>query len=1248
MGRIRLYFTAIVSLITLNVFSANDTTLAIGWQYFAINDYESARNYFDKVIGTGNSSQKAESYLAYSLMSLADRPEGRAFGYFNKFYEITENPSPYLYALWDDDNIFGSDFYFMNKDKVKLLNSIIALPDVNPTVKSEAELYLARHYRSINKFKKAKEYYSKLGSVTIWQAAGRFENISGSGFNKDYGPLHHPEPSASFKGYKGAEVKWFNIDTTLGDWTILENYFYLSRTLSYLQTFCTSDSDKEVVFRMGVQGSLKVWVNDALVFSEPEERLCGFDCYSFPVKLNKGNNRILLQVGNTDQNHVQFILRITDAKGNKTEGLSFTTQYSDYQARNGSQTLEFPVFAEEYFLNLIEKNPDKLLYRLMLAKTYLRNNKSYECHKVLDDILRTNNECSYALKMLGDIYLNENNQIQHKLVCQRLKAVNHPYYLKYHISELIADSSYTDAGKELDIYESLKGRDKFWYIEKMNLLLRTAPFDFMYFSNEAYLAYPYDDDIVTLKFMSDRLNSFLINPSEVLNKYIRNYFSPDVILTLIRFNIKIGKTKKIPELTERVDNYYPGFSYMYSEIADAFYEKEDYREAIKYYNKAIRIKPVSYILYKKVAKSYKKLGDKENAALYFGKAVKFKPDDYYSRRMKREMLNEPDIFSYFTTPDADGIFQNSPGTEEYPDESSIILLNETQTVVYPEGGQEERTYLMVKVFNTLGINIWKERIFKDSDVLAYEIEKAEVLKSNGGRLKAFVSAGHIVFGSLEPGDAIYIVTRSKYHNNSLFINNFGGKFYFNTISPVLFSKYSILVPAGRRFNYDITNATIEPETFHKENFDIYTWTAKDRPSIKIESLMPAFDDVGEVLSVSDYESWEDISGKYYDIYRNNTQPDYDLKKLVSTLFKGNRNLTEFEKAQIIYNYTLKSITYSAIPLDSNKYLSNKAAIILSKKSGGNKDITNLFVAMCRAAGLNANAVLVATREIGMGNLSVPVMNFNFIIAKVTCDNKDYYAEFDFDKLSFPSLRFQIRNGVALETGENGKPHKPFVLNPPTREKDISKRKGTVRFEDRNMIIEKNNIKTGMAAAMFRFVYHNTPKNDIKNKMEDAISMIYPKVKLTSLKFNNELMSLSDSVQYYFSYTVSNAFSNYGDIYFIDLPLERPQKKIMDLDIDNRKYPIQIDLYFRIDEIIEDIDIILPAGMKLAEMPENVILTCKYADYKKEFVLKGDTLQLKYKLLIKKSIVDTEGLQEFKNFMENVLDSDSQKIAFRKI
>ena len=150
------------------------------------------------------------------------------------------------------------------------------------------------HYLFSGEFEKARSFNDAMGNIKDWQFAGPFENLSQSGFYKDYGPLEHPEPTAVFKSMSNADVKWFTPEIESKDgWTPIVYQFNKSTALVYAQSFVTSPQDQTVYCNIGCAGSVKVWINDELVIAESKERSTELDNYSVKYDLKKGVNRVL-------------------------------------------------------------------------------------------------------------------------------------------------------------------------------------------------------------------------------------------------------------------------------------------------------------------------------------------------------------------------------------------------------------------------------------------------------------------------------------------------------------------------------------------------------------------------------------------------------------------------------------------------------------------------------------------------------------------------------------------------------------------------------------------------------------------------------------------------------------------------------------------------------------------------------------------------------------------------------------------
>ncbi len=65
---------------------------------------------------------------------------------------------------------------------------------------------LGKHYETSKKTDEAIKEYVNIGSIDAWAITGEFENISTSGFDKNYETLNRPDDTASFVNKKGVRV----------------------------------------------------------------------------------------------------------------------------------------------------------------------------------------------------------------------------------------------------------------------------------------------------------------------------------------------------------------------------------------------------------------------------------------------------------------------------------------------------------------------------------------------------------------------------------------------------------------------------------------------------------------------------------------------------------------------------------------------------------------------------------------------------------------------------------------------------------------------------------------------------------------------------------------------------------------------------------------------------------------------------------------------------------------------------------
>lgn len=101
---------------------------------------------------------------------------------------------------------------------------------------------------------------------------------------------------------------------------------------------------------------MKFWANDNLLFQEPEERNNGLDTYVFTGRLKKGYNRLLLQIGASEINSSNFLVRITDTEGENLTGLNTTKETQPYTKDDFNPGL-FPILLKNFLPKRLQRNP---------------------------------------------------------------------------------------------------------------------------------------------------------------------------------------------------------------------------------------------------------------------------------------------------------------------------------------------------------------------------------------------------------------------------------------------------------------------------------------------------------------------------------------------------------------------------------------------------------------------------------------------------------------------------------------------------------------------------------------------------------------------------------------------------------------------------------------------------------------------------------------------------------------------------
>jgi len=1234
-------------------FAAAETNYQKAWQHFNNNERTQARKLFE--LAAKDPETKADAFLSLCLLDQNENNPAAAFAHFKQFYASSTNPYPYLYSLWSES--FNRPRRVMSKEQTAFFEQLAADPQMNGTLKTMVYEKLGEQYRLTNNFKKSAEIFAKMGTLNNWQVLGSFNNISGSGFDKDWGAVANAKPNAVFKNSVDADVQWYTPTANREDnWFLFDYSFVLDNVIVYAQTFVQSPVAQEVYLRMGTSGSLKVWVNDVQVLNIPEERNCDLDIYACKVKLNAGNNRILVQIGQSEISSANFLLRLTGENGYAVQGLTSKAMYADYKKSAANSTNDIlPFFAEQFFEEKIKAEPDDILNYLLLSKTYLRNDKSYEGTLVLKKAEALASKSTLVSEQLSESYLRAKNKTNYHREIENIKKNDPESFTALHVlyNEVIDSERYTEAENLRNKIKKLYGESETTDAMDFQLLSEQKKIDeAIALGRKLYAKYPESYEYLYLYVaIQESVEQNQKAALKTLEKYNKQYFNGEAIDLLTTKYFKTGNTAKgFLTYKQKIEKmpYATGFMQNYANMLKSV---QRYNEALAVIQDIKKMIPYIASVYSTEGYIYNDMKNEKKARESFQKAVYYAPTSYDSRTQLRLLDKKPEMFELFPKINLDSLIAEAAKMPADPEKNSMIVLNNKRIVFYPEGAQEQQNILAVKILNKSGIEVWKEYSIGYGNSQKLLLDKYEVIKSNGQKVKAETDGeGTVVFTNLEVGDVLYIEYRLQDFYSGILSKHFYGQTMMQFFYPSILSQVAILVPKDKNFNYKVANGDANFTLSEIENMKLYQWTTSNKEAVKDEPRMSPIGDIAPCLVYSSIPDWNFVSDWYKDLTANRfgENSDYILKATFTEILKGNENANDLKKAKLFYEYILKNITYSNVSFMQSNFIPQKASRTITTRLGDCKDMSTLFVALCREAGIKANLVLLNTRDNSKVSQLLPSVSFNHCIARLETGNKIYYLELTNNKLPFgAALNSDLQSFILPIPYKNEKQNSEILLmDMPFRPKNDIIRTAKITITGKDMQIEKKSERMGHLAAGPRRTYADLSNEDRLKKLNEIIADDWTNpVKASNLTFIN-LDNLADTVTTAYSMEAKNALQEVSGMKLLKLPWTDGITSLSLVAPETRKYPLEFWNYMNCDNEFEQITLSL-GGLQFIEMPKNIKLNCSVASYELIFERKGnDTMIAKRIFRVKKDIVSPAEYEQFKTFFNAVVENDTKQYALK--
>ena len=430
--------------------------------------------------------------------------------------------------------------------------------------------------------------------------------------------------------------------------------------------------------------------------------------------------------------------------------------------------------------------------------------------------------------------------------------------------------------------------------------------------------------------------------------------------------------------------------------------------------------------------------------------------------------------------------------------------------------------------------------------------------------------------------------------------------------------------------------------------NVITFTEENIPALNAESFAGSINNYRAKLSMefeaslnldgvvenSFASSWENVS----EIIYKNTNFGGQLSKSsffkddLSTLLSGIDD--DFKKAFLVENLVKSKVKWNG---NNGKYAQEGIRSAYKEGEGNVADINLLVTAMLRSQGVNANPVLISTRNNGVP-LFPTRKGFNYVICLVQSGNNflliDATEPFSTNNV-LPERVLNWQGRVLMENGTSR------WINIQPNEKSVESTMLNVKMnEDLSVSGKVRKSYKSYSALNYRKRYTNLNMDDHIKSLETNKGDI----EISELIYEND-KDISEPVKVAYDYQLADGVDEIGDkLYFS--PLFFLATKESPFKLEERKYPIDFIMPFE-DKYL--INIMLPEGYKVESLPESGGIEFKGGETKFMYVVKenGKYLQLSVRLEIGNPIIQPADYKDFKEFFNKTIEKQAEQIVLTK-
>ncbi len=578
----------------------------------------------------------------------------------------------------------------------------------------------------------------------------------------------------------------------------------------------------------------------------------------------------------------------------------------------------------------------------------------------------------------------------------------------------------------------------------------------------------------------------------------------------------------------------------------------------------------------------------------------------------------------------------------YPGDSAIVIYAHRRHFFFDGQASLHDQTLAVQIRDQSGVEAWERyapaaAARRDLTFLEYEI-----LKPDGGREKAEVYDGQVLFKGLAVGDVVHLRYQLPAIVTGKLIGNIWDQhlFAFNAL-PCRESVFELVTPPGLDVTVKTWNDQPDPERRQAMpvrqkidgGFDLWRWRYHDLPPVREE---PGAADPRHYLpwvDVSTVADWSQIADWYHDLASGQAQPDTEIRLKAAEICEG--ALDDDDKVARIFRFVANSVTYKSLPFYQSNLIPRRAGEVLRDGFGDCKDMSCLMIALGRAAGVEDLRFALCTPNAPASPGFLPSPRFHHaVVARVrSTQRRDWYD---------PTLRHAEPGQVPRYLG--GVPALVVdrlagdlvVIDPSPATLYPSRIATRVELDGRgNASVDRQTaVQQVDRLAALRQQLAEVGDEELQTRLNRSLAVVYPGVKIRAGTATG-LVPGDGEVVLSSRFDVPELASLGDGFLSINLPWQTELHEWAGLVVadERRRSPIDLRSLNLCEQ--EELHLVLPAGHRLAVLPENRAYEAHGCVYTTTFERTPGGLRAVRTLTLSGDLVTPERYDAFKTFLDSV-------------